>query len=221
MPESSPDRSRFNVSHHETLLVDNLNKPLNFPLAKLNLHETVRALTLDRAEVVKWSDLWIRGFRQYDRLPDIMRLRGYRQDISQGIIVPLSRYNLFIRDDGRCQYTGKKLEWDHPEEEFRASVDHVIPVSYGGRTEWRNLVLCSALFNSTEKRDRTLKEVEAEGYQLISQPWEPTAADMLSIWATSDNLARFDIPISWQPYIREVTPTVRVQRIRAGEFYAA
>ena len=218
MPESSPDRSQreIDLSRHRTLLVDNQNRPLNYPLSVLNLQDTIRAIKLDRAEVVEWSSLWVHGVSQSDQLPNIMRLRGYRQDIGLGILVPYNRYNLFIRDGGRCQYTGNKLEWDHPDPHFCASVDHVLPQSYGGKTEWLNCVLCSAWVNNVVKGDKTLKQT---GLQLANLPWEPTAADMLSLWAQEEFLARYDIPLAWMPYVREIQPTIRVQRIKAGELY--
>lgn len=76
--------------------------------------------------------------------------------------VPLKRpkftiKNLWDRDEGRCQYTGKKLT---PNE---GNIDHVIPKSRGGKTNWSNCVLSHKDINA-QKGDRTPQEA---GLKLI------------------------------------------------------
>lgn len=65
--------------------------------------------------------------------------------------------NLWDRDEGRCQYTGKKLT---PNE---GNIDHVIPKSRGGKTDWSNCVLTHKEINA-KKGDRTPSEA---GLKLI------------------------------------------------------
>jgi 5-methylcytosine-specific restriction endonuclease McrA len=65
--------------------------------------------------------------------------------------------NLWDRDEGRCQYTGKKLT---PNE---GNIDHVIPKSRGGKTDWSNCVLSHKDVNAM-KGDRTPQEA---GLRLI------------------------------------------------------
>lgn len=65
--------------------------------------------------------------------------------------------NLWDRDEGRCQYTGKKLT---PNE---GNIDHVIPKSRGGKTDWSNCVLAHKDINAM-KADRTPSEA---GLRLI------------------------------------------------------
>jgi hypothetical protein len=71
--------------------------------------------------------------------------------------------NLWNRDRGRCQYTGKLLSTSN------GNVDHIIPKSRGGKTTWTNCVLCHKDVNS-KKGDKT--PVEA-GLRLLSVPKEP------------------------------------------------
>lgn len=73
--------------------------------------------------------------------------------------------NLWERDRGICQYTGKKLS---PRE---GNIDHVIPKSRGGKTCWTNCVISHKDINS-KKADKTPKEA---GLSLIKTPTEPTA----------------------------------------------
>lgn len=65
--------------------------------------------------------------------------------------------NLWDRDEGRCQYTGRKLT---PNE---GNIDHVIPKSKGGKTDWSNCVLSHKDINAM-KGDRTPQEA---GLRLI------------------------------------------------------
>lgn len=95
------------------------------------------------------------------RAPTVIVLREFAK-------VPLykpkfSLKNLWVRDRGTCQYTGKPLK---PSE---ASIDHVIPRSRGGATSWENCVLSEKLLNS-RKGARTPSEA---GLRLIRKPSEP------------------------------------------------
>lgn len=49
---------------------------------------------------------------------------------------------IWERDGGVCQYTGRKLR---PHE---GNIDHVVPVSRGGKTNWENCVLADKRINS-------------------------------------------------------------------------
>ncbi len=97
------------------------------------------------------------------RIPTIIILKSYSK-------VPLFRPKfglkaLWLRDGGRCQYSGKTLNYAD------ASIDHIIPQSRGGDTSWENCILCDRLLNS-QKGDRTPQEA---GLKLRSTPREPKA----------------------------------------------
>ena len=78
----------------------------------------------------------------------------------------LSRQNIYERDGGQCQYTGKKLNSNE------CNLDHVIPRSKGGSNTWENLVLCDPAVNS-KKGNRFNHEV---GLKLSKIPKAPRAA---------------------------------------------
>lgn len=95
------------------------------------------------------------------KIPKVIILAKFSQ-------VPLRRprftlKNLWDRDRGRCQYTGKVLSTNE------GNVDHVIPRSRGGKTNWTNCVLCHKDVNA-KKGDRTPSEA---GLQLLTVPKEP------------------------------------------------
>jgi hypothetical protein len=75
---------------------------------------------------------------------------------------------VYFRDRGRCQYTGKKLTSDE------ASVDHVVPVSKGGKNIWTNVVLTSKELNR-QKSNKLNSEV---GLKPLKPPVKPQDVDM-------------------------------------------
>ena len=74
-----------------------------------------------------------------------------------------SKEAIYNRDDGRCQYTGKKLT----REEF--TIDHIIPRSRGGADNWTNMVGCAKDVNS-KKGNSLNSEI---GLKLLKTPTTP------------------------------------------------
>ena len=93
--------------------------------------------------------------------------------------------NLWVRDGGRCQYTGRELR---PGE---GNIDHVMPRSRGGDTTWDNCVLAARDVNS-RKADRTPEEA---GLKLQNQPKTPRE---VPVTALLKNI--HDIP-DWEPFL--------------------
>ena len=72
-----------------------------------------------------------------------------------------------MRDGGRCQYCGRPPDWG------RGTVDHVIPVSRGGRNVWDNVVLACSGCNRT-KGGRTPEEAGMHLQRPAKRPrWTP------------------------------------------------
>jgi len=81
----------------------------------------------------------IRTTSGYIRLPLVIILNTY--DKVPAHKVRPSRKNVWVRDKGTCQYSGRKLSLKD------ATVDHVIPSSKGGGNDWCNLALCDPVIN--------------------------------------------------------------------------
>ncbi|MEM7699815.1 MAG: HNH endonuclease [Verrucomicrobiota bacterium] len=96
-----------------------------------------------------------------------------------------NRRNLWERDEGRCQYTGRVLAPDE------GNVDHVVPRSRGGATDWENCVLAATEVNS-RKADRTPREA---GLTLRQEPRAPAALPVTAFIRNSH-----DIP-DWEPFL--------------------
>lgn len=87
----------------------------------------------------------------------------------------LNSRNIWLRDGGVCQYSGRQLR---PSE---GNIDHVIPLSRGGPNSWENCVLSCKQLNQ-KKADRTPNEA---GMKLIRKPFMPKA---VPITATLKNV---------------------------------
>lgn len=95
------------------------------------------------------------------RLPTVIVLRNF-----QGL--PVCRHTLgfralWIRDGGRCQYTGRQLEF------HEADIDHIIPRSRGGKDSWENCVISDRRIN----RKKAARTPEEAGLRLIRSPFKP------------------------------------------------
>lgn len=78
-----------------------------------------------------------------------------------------TRENIWIRDNGICMYCG------NPIAKNSFTMDHVIPRSRGGLTNWTNIV-CSCLKCNSKKDNKTPEEANMK---LIHRPFAPVIAD--------------------------------------------
>lgn len=90
--------------------------------------------------------------------PDVVVLQEYDRMPS---VSSFSKRNVMKRDHGVCQYCGKQ----HP----KMTIDHVMPRSKGGTSDWMNVVLACEPCNK-KKADRTPDEA---GMHLIRPPYKP------------------------------------------------
>jgi 5-methylcytosine-specific restriction endonuclease McrA len=112
---------------------------------------------------VRHWDLVIHSTKLTIRVPTIVVSLNYsRMPMKEWRGKP-SKEAIFIRDGGKCQYTGKKLE------RKEMSVDHVLPRSRGGNDDWTNLVATSKEINS-RKGNSLNSEI---GLSLLKQPTIP------------------------------------------------
>ena len=121
-------------------------RPLSyFPLSTWHWQDTVKAVFLDRVNVLSEYDRVVRspGFEM--SLPSVIALRNYVQPAKYPAF---TRFNLFLRDRFSCQYcsAGDDLTFDH-----------ILPRSKGGRTTWENVTTACAPCN-LRKGGRTPRE---------------------------------------------------------------
>lgn len=144
-------------------------RPLSyFPLSLLSWQETVKAVFLDRVNIIAEYEHEVRSPSWSMRLPSVISLKRY---------VPLSRrpaftrFNVFLRDAFACQYCG--TNFDTRELTF----DHLVPRSRGGVTSWDNVVTACAVCN-LRKGNRTAKESGMRPRQI---PRAPTSYELQEV----------------------------------------
>ena len=141
-----------------------LQKPvlvLNASYEPINICAARRALVLvlkGVASAEEESSQHIHSSRATLRLPSVIRLLEYRRIPHQ--TRALSRKNILMRDRYTCQYCHRTL----PSSEL--TLDHVIPRSRAGESNWENLVACCNPCNNS-KGSRTPEEA---GLRLARQP---------------------------------------------------
>jgi 5-methylcytosine-specific restriction endonuclease McrA len=85
--------------------------------------------------------------------------------------VRFTRKNIYLRDRNRCQYCGEHYTTRE------LNLDHVVPLSRGGRSTWQNVVCCCLGCNG---RKGSLLPAEA-GLKLLKQPAKPSWHPLIRI----------------------------------------
>jgi 5-methylcytosine-specific restriction endonuclease McrA len=138
-------------------------RPLSYyPLSIWPWQEVVKAVWQDRVDVVSVYDKTVRSPSMEMQLPSVISLKSY---VDQDRAPAFTRFNVFLRDDFRCQYCGETKE---------LTFDHVIPRSRGGRTTWENIVTACARCNLV-KGGRTPAEAHMHPFH---RPRRPSAHEL-------------------------------------------
>jgi len=95
----------------------------------------------------------------------------------------LSKKNIWLRDNFTCQYTGKKIK------RTEGNIDHIVPRSKGGKTDWSNLVIACKEINQL-KADKT---VEQAGLKLIKPPGDPGVKLSTDLISNVHNIKEWDL----------------------------
>jgi len=114
-----------------------------------------------RSGLVDRDSEWVCTVSYEIEVPRVIRLLFY--DRFPRIGAPLNRRNIFARDENRCQFCGRGF----PTTEL--SIDHVIPLSMGGKTCWTNVV-CACTECNKRKGGRTPRQA---GLKLVRAPIQP------------------------------------------------
>jgi 5-methylcytosine-specific restriction endonuclease McrA len=132
------------------------------PLSVIPVARAIHLILSDRAELIESADAHIRSARMSMPVPLVIRLLNYVR-VPHNLPLPLSRRALLMRDEFTCQYCGIQPGREH------LTIDHVIPRSRGGRTEWENVVAACAPCNR-RKGNRTPDEANMK---LRNHPHRP------------------------------------------------
>lgn len=137
-------------------------RPLSyFPLSLWPWQDAVKAVFLDRVNIVAEYDFAVHSPSFEMALPSVIALKEY---IAAARRPAFTRFNVFLRDSFSCQYCGDR--YPTPELTF----DHVVPRSRGGRTNWENVVTACSDCN-LEKGNKMPDQC---GMRPLTRPAQPT-----------------------------------------------
>ncbi|WP_186757504.1 HNH endonuclease [Echinicola salinicaeni] len=139
------------------------------PIAVVTAQKAMVLTILEKVSVLAdYSFLSIRTIDQEFKYPAVVRLDEYKNVPYRGVL--LNRSNLFKRDNNECQYCGSQKH---------LTVDHVVPRSKGGKTNWTNLITACHRCN-VQKGDKKPEEV---GMLLRRKPFKPNLSYFLAEYA--------------------------------------
>lgn len=137
---------------------------LNSSYEAINICSAKRAVVMvlsEKADLVEKSPVKIRSTLIDMPLPEVIRLRRFIHLPYRPI--PFCRKNILLRDNCQCQYCGERNSAED------LTLDHVIPISRGGKDTWHNVVTACRRCNN-KKGNHYLEEV---GMKLLNPPTKP------------------------------------------------
>jgi 5-methylcytosine-specific restriction endonuclease McrA len=156
------------------------------PLKVVNWQKAITLWCQGKVEVIAVHDREIRAVSFSFKMPSVIRLLRFVRIKRHFDYVPFSRANIYARDEHTCQYCNE----DFPTQEL--TFDHVVPVAYGGRKDWENIVTCCVRCNR-RKGGRTPSEA---GMRLVRHPRRPNSAPAIRI-----TIGLRNAPESWRDYL--------------------
>jgi 5-methylcytosine-specific restriction endonuclease McrA len=156
-------RSPAGLRFRPALVLNADYRPLSYyPLSLWSWQEAVKAKYLDRVDIVAEYDDCVHSPTTTLRIPSVVVLKDYVKPQKR---VAFTRFNLFLRDEFRCQYCGAKGD---------LTFDHVVPRASGGVTSWQNVVAACSPCN-LRKGSRSLHQTD---FCLRKPPRQPAAEEL-------------------------------------------
>ena len=118
---------------NDTLVLNADGFPVSvIPLSAVSWKEAVLYIYHDKCNVLSWYDDWIVRSPSWEtRVPAVIMLKNYLRRATE---VRFSKHNVLLRDQYKCLYCETNVN------NVSVTLDHVIPVSRGGKTNWTNIV---------------------------------------------------------------------------------
>ena len=133
--------------------------PISYlPLSIISWQDSIKYMVLEKATVLEFYEDWVVHSANWEtNVPSVMILREYEKRKTG---VRFSKHNVFLRDRYICQYCGDDVS------RKTATLDHVLPVSHGGKTIFENTVCACADCNSNKGNNKKIIPK--------SKPYKPT-----------------------------------------------
>ena len=148
---------------HPTLVLNADYRPLSYyPLSLWSWQDAVKAVFLDRVNIVSEYDHAVRSPSTEFLIPSVVSLKNY---IKPARNPAFTRFNVFLRDQFACQYCGSPND---------LTFDHVVPRSKGGQTTWENVVTACSPCN-LRKANKSCTQIGMHPHQ---KPYQPSVYDL-------------------------------------------
>lgn len=156
------------MSH--TLLLNKDYTPISvLPLSVIHWQHAVKLMYLGRIQVIETYPDWIiHSEKLAINVPSVAITREYFNFKRK---VNFTRYNMYLRDLYQCQYCEDTFDFSD------LTIDHVRPISQGGKTEWTNCVTSCKACN-WRKADKSFM-------QPVRKPYRPDYWALAAAWKNS------------------------------------
>jgi 5-methylcytosine-specific restriction endonuclease McrA len=158
---------------------------LNATFEPINVCTVKRAVVLllkEKAEMIERSEWQLHSASAEMSRPMVIRLVSYVRIPRDTHRRKITRRAVFARDDWTCQYCGSRSN---------LTVDHVIPRSKGGSSNWENIVASCAPCN--RRKGNTL--LRHSDMVLRKVPAAPSPHVFIQVASPT-------IPAAWRTYLR-------------------
>ena len=154
------------AKNYPALVLNADYRPLSYyPLSLWCWQDAIKAAYMDRVDIVAEYDDYVSSPTTRIRIPSVVVLKDY---IVPQKRVAFTRFNLFLRDEFKCQYCGSRGD---------LTFDHVVPRASGGVTSWENVVAACSPCNLK----KAAKSLRRSGLSLQRKPRQPQAEELKNI----------------------------------------
>jgi len=149
----------------DTLVLNADGQPVSYlPLSAIQWKEAITYIWLDKCNVLEWYDDWVVSSPSWEtRVPAVIMLK---QMMRRRRTPRFSKTNLYLRDLYTCQYCNTQFP------RTNLTLDHVNPISLGGKTTWTNIVAACGPCNSAKGNKTHMKPV--------SEPYQPDYYELVA-----------------------------------------
>tara|TARA_B100001123_G_scaffold98376_1_gene113180 strand:+ start:47 stop:601 length:555 start_codon:yes stop_codon:yes gene_type:complete len=176
----------MNDARNPALVLNADFRPLSYyPLSLWSWQDSVKAVFSNRVNIISEYDSEIHSPTLTMKLPSVISLKEY---ISTHRKPAFTRFNVFLRDNFKCQYCYKRYAVKN------LTFDHLVPKSRRGKTVWKNVVSACTYCN-LKKGNRLLIETDMN---LLKLPKCPSATDLQK---NGKNFPPNYLHKSWRDYL--------------------
>jgi 5-methylcytosine-specific restriction endonuclease McrA len=150
----------------DTLVLNADGMPVSYlPLSTIQWKDAITYLWLDKVTVLDWYDDWVvRSASWETRVPAVIMMKEMMRRRRNP---RFSKTNVFLRDLNTCQYCDTAFP------KSTLTLDHVVPLSRGGKTAWDNIVTACSPCNAhkgNKMEPRPLRRpYQPDYYELVNK----------------------------------------------------